>query len=350
MKKIYYIYNAYAIIEIMKTRQKWAVIATICFAAGFPVAVPYSIMTSKVSAENMDFAFDIAESLAISLTTPIDDSSNSGLIGSFLRNSVLLDVYSNTSTGAGAGFTALMYAEDTTNLVHTNNDYLKTINGGQNVLVPTLSAEKTRSEFPTGMWGYSLGGQIANQGGYTDAKTYGETIAGASNSHYHAMTTSSAPITTLSNNTAGEGSRYIFFGTKPGDAQASGTYTGTVVINVVSGTVGVEIPNNPATDQDTTTNNPSYAYDQTNDRTVYTSVSTNSTAGTETITSIVSSGDTTATYADPAGETTRTAAIASSGVDLAYGLVGAAGVATAAGIAFLILAKKRDDDEDEEDE
>ena len=69
----------------MKTRQKWAVIATICFAAGFPVAVPYFIMTSKVSAENMDFAFDIAESLAISLTTPIDDSSNSGLIGNVIK-------------------------------------------------------------------------------------------------------------------------------------------------------------------------------------------------------------------------------------------------------------------------
>ena len=71
-KKNYYVYNSYAIIDIMKTRQKWAVIAIICFAAGFPVAVPYFIMTSKVSAENMDFAFDIAESLAISLTTPID--------------------------------------------------------------------------------------------------------------------------------------------------------------------------------------------------------------------------------------------------------------------------------------
>ena len=339
----------------MNTKKK-----VICVSAGIlsivAAVATYTLPIKTASAEETNFTVNIAESLAVSLTTPIDDTANNtGDPGDFLRNSVELSVFSNTSTGSAAGYTATMYEEgSSTNLVHTNNDYLKTINGNVDVTVPTLSSSSVRSSFPAGRWGYSL------EGTYTgDAGTYNETIAGNDNSNYYAMTNSSSPITVLKSTTAGSGTRNIFFGAKASPSNPSGTYAGTVIINVVTGIIdeatNPTVPTNPAIDQPTTPSNPiAYNYDSTNNRTVYTSVSTTTGTApnpdTETTTTIISSGDTTATYSNPLGETERTMASVSTGSPLALGLAAAAGVAATSGIIFFILAKRRDDDDEEEEE
>lgn len=332
----------------------------ICGSAGlFSIASAIAIYTNPilpVSADNVNFTVNVAESLAVSLTSPIDGSTtNTGGPGTFLRDSVLLSVFSNTSSGSAAGFTATMYEENSTNLTHTNNDYLKTVNGGTDVTVPTLTSSSARSSFPAGHWGYSLEGTVTG----VDSVTYNETTAGNDSSNYYAMTTSASPITVLSSATAGSAERHIFFGAKPTASQPSGTYAGTVTINVVTGTIDETtnpvIPVDPAVNEDTSTTNPSYAYySAPANRTVYTSRSTTPASGsepaTETTTTIVSSGDTRASYANPAGETNKTLASVNtdSGSPLAYGLAAAAGVAATSGILFLVLAKRDKDDEEEE--
>ena len=339
----------------MNTKMK-----VICGSAGvFSIASAVTLYTNPIpsaSAENVNFTVNVAESLAVSLTNPVDGSAdNTGEPGTFLRNSVLLSIYSNTSSGASAGYTATMYEQGTsTSLTHTNNDYLKTVNGGTDVTVPTLASSSVRSSFPAGYWGYSLEGTVTG-----DANNYGETTAGNSSSNYYAMTTSASPITVLSSASAGSGERTIFFGAKPSASQPSGTYAGTVIVNVVTGTIDEStnptIPVDPAVDEDTSTTNPSYAYySAPANRTVYTSRTTTPASGsdpaTETTTTIVSTGDTRASYANPAGETQSTVASVSSGSPLAYGLAASAGVAATSGILFFVLAKKRDDDEDEEEQ
>ena len=339
----------------MNTKKKVICVSTGIFSVAAAVAI-YTLPAKTASAENVNFTVNIAESLAVSLTKPIDDvANNTGDPGDFLRNSVQLSVFSNTSSGSAAGYTATMYGEgSSTDLVHSNNNYLKTINGGVDVTVPTLSSSSTRGSFPAGRWGYSL------EGSYTgDAGTYNETIAGNNSSNYYAMTNSSSPITVLKSATAGSGTRNICFGAKASPSNPSGTYAGTVIINVVTGTIdettNPAIPTNPAVDQPTTPSNPiAYNYDSANNRTVYTSVSTTTGTApnpdTETTTTIVSSGDTTATYSNPLGETERTVASVSTGSPLALGLAAAAGIAATSGIFFLILAKRRDDDDEEEEE
>ena len=338
----------------MNTKKK-----VICVSAGiFSIAAAvatYTLPTKTASAENVNFTVNIAESLAVTLTTPIDDIANTGDPGEFLRNSVTLGVYSNASDGSAAGYTATMYEEgSSTDLIHTNNDYLKTVNGNVDVTVPTLSSSSVRSSFPAGRWGYSLEGTQTG-----DAETYNETLAGNDSSNYYAMANSSSPITVLKSATAGSGERNIFFGAKASPTNPSGTYAGTVIINVVTGTIdettNPTIPTNPAVDQPTTPSNPiAYNYDSTHNRTVYTSVSTTTgtapSPDTETKTTIVSSGDTTSAYSNPLGETEHTMASVSTGSPLALGLATAAGVAATSGILFFILAKRRDDDDEEEEE
>ena len=167
----------------------------------------------------------------------------------------------------------------------------------------------------------------------------------------------SAPIilisndqSTGSNNQQLATSRDIYFGAKSSITQTSGTYSGTVVFNIVSGILPVDdenkpdIPASPATPGE----NNVATYDQTNNRTVYTTT-TNAATNTTEQTTTITNGDTTSSYADPAGVTDSTSSNIYDGSMLNTVLATTASVAAASGLIFFILAKRKKDDEDEEE-
>ncbi len=284
---------------------------------------------------NTSFQVNVADSLAVSVTAPATWAT--GDIDTFLRNKVSIEVVSNDS----AGFTASMYSEDSTDLTNVAKSTFT---------IPTLADQSTRSDFPSDYWGYSLG--VSSLAG----RNYNETDAGNSASVYYPLVaTSASPITILQ---AAEGTysgtQDIYFGAKASVNKASGTYTGTVLISVVTGTVTTPSDNpndnpitpvNPATNNDTTEGHATY--DGVNDRTVY--YSTTVASDTVSTTTEVSKGNTTSSYAAPAGVTTKTSSNINSG-SIALGLATTASVAAASGIFFFILAKRREEDEDEEEE
>ena len=294
-----------------------------------------SLPSSHATEANTTFQVNVADSLAVTVTTPT--SWATGDIDTFLRNKVSIEVTSNDSSG----FTASMYSETSTDLTNIAKNTFT---------IPTLASQSTRSAFPSDRWGYSLG--TSSLGG----RNYGETDAGNNSSNYYPLVaTSSSPITILQASSGTySGTQDIYFGAKASISKASGTYTGTVLISVVTGTVTTPedpindnpiTPVNPATNDDTTEG---YAtYDSTNDRTVY---YTTSTVSSDTVTTAeVSSGNTTSSYAAPAGVTTRTSSNINDG-SVALGLATAASVAAASGIFFFILAKRREEDEEEENQ
>ena len=290
-----------------------------------------NIVANQVSADaNTTFKVNIAETLSVAVTTP--KSGASGSANTFLRNTVNLNVSSTNVNG----FTASMYTNNnTTNLINTR-DSSKTIQ--------TLSSSSTRSDFPSNRWGYSLD----------------DTTSGSGSSNYSPLvSTSASPIKILESTTAASNvSKDIYFGAKADLSQVSGTYSGTVVISVVSDVIDDDnpvTPTDPVTPDDNSTTNPSYSGagttkgHGTNGTTSYTT-NTDNGDGTTTTTTEISDGDTTAAYADPAGVTERTTASIRSGTPLAVGLAVTAAVAATSGMFFFILAKRRKDDDDEEEE
>ncbi len=300
-----------------KTKVKIGFVGILSVAAGIQAS---SIVANQALADTSSTTFEVnvVESLSVSLTTPTTGAS--GSMNTFLRNSIDLNITSNNTKG----FTASMYSSDT-NLTNSSTG---------TETIPTLSAAVTRGNFSVDHWGYSLN----------------DTSAGSASSTYSPLTTSSSPITVLSRTGVGTSSGTVYFGTQTTAAKTAGTYTGTVVISVVTGEVDSStnpaVPVDPATNSDTTAGNATY--DSSNDRTVY--YSTTSDSSSETTTTEISSGDTTQSYADPAGVTTRTTANINSGTPLATGLAVASAVAAASGSFFFILAKRKKDDDDEEDE
>ena len=303
------------------------------------VALGLSVIVSSQPSSHADgvntaFQVNVADSLAVSVSTPT--SWATGDIDTFLRNKVSIEVVSNDSTG----FTASMYSESTTDLTNVAKSTFT---------IPTLASQSTRSAFPSDRWGYSLG--ASSLGG----RSYGETDAGNNSSNYYPLVaTSASPITILQAASGTySGTQDIYFGAKASINKASGTYTGTVLISVVTGTVTTPsdnpndnpiTPTNPATNNDTTEGHATY--DSTNNRTVYYATST---VSSDTVTTAeISSGNTTSSYANPAGVTTRTSSNINEG-SVALGLATAASVAAASGIFFFILAKRREEDEDEEE-
>lgn len=293
---------------------------------------PNSAFAEECTASPCDTSFqvNVKESLSVSITVPQEWAS--GDIDTFLRNTVSL----NVKTNSASGFTAYMYSKDTTNLTNAVSSTSSPIT------LPTLSNTSTRGQFDTNHWGYSLRATDYN------GVTYGETEAGASSSNYYPMTTSNIQIL---DNTAGN-DRDVYFGAKANMGQASGTYLGTVVFNVVTST-----PPTPPTPTPTPVNpdddNPGDSvptYDNNNDRTVYTTISStgSGSTGTTTTTTEITNGDNTSMY--PLGETRRTESNISEGSQVATGLAVAASTAAASGMIFFILAKRREDDEEDEEE
>lgn len=296
--------------------------------------------TTDVHAEdaNTTFQVNVKETLSVQITTPTTWAS--GDVNEFLRNKVSL----NVSTNNANGFTASMYSQTTTNLTNTS------IN---TETIPTLASSAVRGSFPANYWGYSLG--VAS----FDNKTYGETDAGDNTSSYYPLVnTSATPIKILTGTS--NGSRDIYFGAKAGLAKASGTYTGTVVINVVTDTIDSNTnpmtPTNPATPsstEETAAFTAAPVGSTSHGSTVYTYTRTNSTNHTTTTTTQVSDGNNVSAYSGytpPQGVSESTDYnVSSAGSPVAAGLATTASVAAASGILFFILAKRREKD-DEEDE
>ena len=245
-----------------------------------------------------------------------------------------------------------MYSEDTTNLTNASNS---------SVVIPTLSSSTTRSAFPANKWGYSLN----------------DTAAGSGSSNYNAMSTSAITLITANAGTY-SGSQDIYFGAKADMSQAAGTYTGTVIISVVTGTINENTgndnsnpttPTNPATPDNSgtptynsvtggTDNTPTGVGVSTIDGTLpgsggtrysgtttYTSVSTSDSVTTTT--TQITGGDNTDAYSSPQGVMNSNI---SSGTNLSTALATTAVVAAASGAFFFIAAKRRDDDDDDEEE
>lgn len=299
---------------------------------------------TNASNQNTIFEIDVSEALSVSIVTPATWASGAPTASSavFLRNTVTLEVASNNSTG----FTAMMYAVNTA-LTNTSKS---------TATIPTLGTTSTgcssytsgvvKSSFPSNCWGYSLDAttQLNN-------KDYNETDGGNSNSYYHPLVDGSAtPISILTGTGASAATRKIYLGAKADNTQASGTYIGTIVISVVTGTVDTgntggtnpTNPTEPAKPQDTSGTNPAVSYDPYNNRTIYTSTSTS--ASTNTTTTEISTGDTTAAYSDPAGVTTI-----NEGTPMATGLAVTSVIAAATGFFFLIAAKRRREEEEDQE-
>lgn len=302
-------------------------------------AVPCS-NTNSANPCDINFNVNVVESLSVTITTP--ETWAKGDVNTFLRNKVNLTV----STSNSSGYTASMYSVDSTNLSDTASH-----------IIPTLAASSTRSAFDSNHWGYSLG--TANS-----VITTAETDAGNMGAIYAAMTTStSAPAKIKETSTAVDAeSTDIYFGAKADITQAAGTYSGDVIISVVTGPVnsGNPItPTNPAVDSDDTVpgNNTATYVSSKNASVSYSGTSSSTGSG---YTGDGSTGDVTTTknteiiegnYTAPLGVTTTTTAtnIVENNNALATGLAVTATVAAASGIIFFI-AGKRDDDDDEEEQ
>ncbi len=238
-------------------------------------------------------------------------------------------------TNNNNGVTVSMYAPNT-NLVNTTDS---------SYYIETLSNDTyTTSTFPTNAWGYSL----------TD------TVAGIDASYLPMTDDTTAPITVLESTLGSQGSKDVFFGAKASAAQKSGTYAQTVYFTAVTGTIDPDNPKDPEYPSTPTdpTNTPTYDSNTGNPKTGQTTYTRRTTSGsgtssvsgtTENTTTQVTKGDTTSSYVRAAGvtSTTPTTTTTDNVSTLGIALASAAGVAAVSGIAFLVAAKRRkDDDED----
>ncbi len=327
---------------------KKVIVSSVSFLAIITLLSGYAKQTQNALAANpapasANFEVEVEESLSVSVTTPSEWAV--GDINTFLRNKINIDVNTNASS-----FVASM----TTKTADTSLSHIQ--NKGT---IPTLEADSVKSAFPTNYWGYSL----------TD------TDDGNSSSTYKALvgSSSASPISIISSSESSSiRSKNIYFGAKADNTKASGTYSGTVVISVVTGVIEEDpsepaynptIPVDPATPA-TPTETPQYSGTGTttggtsNGATTYSytrSYGTGS-AATTTTTTQVSDGDHRDAYTGytaPQGVTNRystTENINEGNASLATGLAVTSAVAATSGILFFIIAKrKKDDDEEEED-
>lgn len=297
----------------------------------------------SVFATNTSFQVNVKESVSISITTP--EEWGSGGSGDFMRNQITV----NVATNSKAGFTASMFSKANTNLVNLS---------ASGNTIPTLESSATRAAFPANYWGYSLGEYTINgvsKGSdyQINGNTYGETADGNQGSNYYPLVaTSSTPITIMSGNVnETSGTQNVYFGAKGDSSKASGIYSGTIVISVVTGQIDSSAnpiaPANPA--------NPG-VYDVV----AYSGAPTGGAHGTTTYT--YAAGNTTTTevsdgdnrslydaYADPQGETEDTYSNIANYSPAATALAVTAAVAATSG-AILLASSKYNNNKDEEND
>lgn len=291
--------------------------------------VPFldNILNASAEESNTNFQVNVKEALSVAITKT--SVAATGNINEFLRNQINVSVTSNNANG----FTASMTTKfNSTALENTTSHSLTMPTLGSNV----TCTSSTCDAFPANYWGYSLN-DASNTGTYKPMVGYD----------------SSTPITILSSTSASSGSQDVYFGAKADANTASGTYFGTVVINVVTGNID---NTNPATPTDPAKPG---ASDQVAEYNAGVGTGTSTAAGTTTYsytsgstrTTQVSEGDNTGVYegyTPPQGVTTNSSI--STGSSLATGLAVTAASATASGLFFFILAKRKEDEEEEEEE
>ncbi len=333
------------VIQNIKTKQifKWLFIIILL------VTLLKVLLLPRVKAADSVFQVDIRETLTVEVTTPNTwASATPDSSGTFLQNTVGLTVSSNNTTG----FTAMMHASSTS---------LTNVTDSSKTIAP-LPSTTQKSSFQNNKWGYSLDATTT-----LNNLTYNENNAGNNNSYYHPIVDStSTPISILTGTGASSSSRNIYFGAKADLATASGTYTNTIVLSVVTGTVDTgntsgtnpTIPSNPATPADDT--NPNGASVTSSGvgsspnvtrTTVYTTVASTSTTTAKA--TEISTGDNTAYYASPHGVTTANTPTAAKtvteGTPLATGLAVTSAIAAITGIASFAIAKHREGEEDKDE-
>ena len=301
--------------KIHKTNIFYASLAALLLAS--------SSQALPVSAVNVDLQANVTEVLSVSVTTPASWASGNVDIDNgsdLLRNKIVLNVSSNNA----AGFTASMASKDTTNLVNQGE-------GKSSIVIPTLTSSTTAASFPVNYWGYSID----------------DTDAGSSSANYSALKTEA--ITIANSSSPASIAQNIFFGARADATKDSGTYANTVVISVVSGVdtapdSPIITPDDPVTPSNPT-NTPSNNSTSSGSNIAYLDDNSNDETGEEP-SSDISKGNITNSYAEPQGVTTSNI---NSGSSLATGLAVTAGVAATSGIIFFIIAKRKKDEEDEED-
>lgn len=311
-------------------------LAAMC-VAGQQMSFTASADTCANASCNTTFQVNVVESLTVAVTSP--DSGAEGSSNEFIRNKVNVAVTSNNASGFNASMTT---ASATPSLVNAIDD---------TETISTLASSWTRSDTSTtNFWGYSI----------TDSQGTGtyNPMVGAGNAN---------PISVLSSATAYSGNQDVYFGAKVDSTQMPGTYIGTVVFSVVTGSIP-DSGNNPVTPTDPVTpsmdipNDSTATYTNTgtttgvgntnvngsraSGTTVYAVTSSDANTDTSTTTTQISAGDVRSAYTNAAGVTNVSIAEGSS---ITTALATTATVAAASGIFFFILAKRRDDD-DEEDE
>ncbi|MBR2994548.1 hypothetical protein IKF32_01365 [Candidatus Saccharibacteria bacterium] len=294
--------------------------------------VPQTNIVSAVT-ENTTFQVNVKESLSVSITTP--STWAVGDVDTFLRNKITV----NVSTNNEYGFVASMTTKTSdTALNHVNNKGT----------IPTLASNATKSSFPVNRWGYSLN----------------DTDPGNNSSTYSALVgVNGTPIVLISNSQSHTiNSRDVYFGAKANSTKASGTYTSTVVISVVTGSAPDNPPVNPTDPAvpDDTEEEPHYNPAPTggsNGTTTYTYTRTSGSGSTATSTTTtqVSDGDNRNAYVGytpPQGVTNRstTTENINGSSSLATGLAVTSAVAATSGTIFFILAQRKKDEEEDEDE
>lgn len=156
-----------------------------------------------------DFQVSIPEVLTVQIVPPSNWAV--GNIGTFVRNTVTLNVISNNA----AGFTASMTTDATT----ASDAALVNTFAGSSSVIPMLTTSWTRSDTSTTkFWGYSLDDS-------SETGTYSAL----------ALKNAAIPTTLIPSGTTNSVSKNIYFGAKADSTVDSGTYQGTVIISVVSG-------------------------------------------------------------------------------------------------------------------
>lgn len=280
--------------------------------------------------------------VTVTVTDPGEEGWAEGDVDTFLRNKVHVKVTSNNAKGFTAGMT--------TKETHTN-----LTNAAASTTLPTLTgsakctgtADANCAAFVANHWGYSLDDTDDGKAG-----TYNPLVGSAA-----------APITVLSSKD-GSPEKDIFFGAKADKTQASGTYAGTVVFTVTSGTNGEDLPGSGSGDQPLpgpSADDPAFSptiseAPSSNSAPTYT-YTTNNRTYRSTATSVATVADdqqprkTSNEFVSPLGVNrtdNQTITNIQHGSIITTVLMVVALVTAAIGIFFFILARRRDREEEED--
>ena len=283
---------------------------------GLFVAAPAFAANEPEDTETSNFRVDLTEILSVEVSSStVSASGNTNATGdTFLKNFTQLHVQTNNASG----FSATMTAKTTETALKNTADSTKTI--------PTLSSNVSETSFPANNWGFSLNGSNANTAVY----------------HPIVASTSATPSVIAKTSSGADSYTNSYFGAKGNSATTAGTYANTVVIAVTAPPATEDTPVTPIDDPV----EPVTPVTPTNDTPTPAKSPARSVAqNTPTESDEPDASD---AHEEPQGvieDTTTEAHItnSNSSMSLATGVT----VTAAAGIIFFILAKRKEDDEDE---